>query len=245
MVVELSGSDGSSRSPRRVIGTGAKWRVTPYSHGDEPDRPFEPADWAGVGRLLIVAMRSRRGIGGSAISQGLSLGAAVVLGAILAPTDPVLAGDIGVGPPGDEDEREPNFSVTGEAGLNDGLAFPFLLLGLFIAAEPGTGWVGEWLTADVLYGIGAGAAIGVAIGYGLAKLAVELRDRRLLASSFDGWLAIPSVVAIYALSEIAGGLWLHSRFRRRVAFRLTSTLTSTTGGCTRARTWSRSSASSP
>ncbi len=68
---------------------------------------------------------------------GLSAGAAVLLGAILAPTDPVLAGDIGVGPPGDEDEHEPNFALTSEAGLNDGLAFPFVLLGIAIAAEGG------------------------------------------------------------------------------------------------------------
>ena len=98
---------------------------------------------------------------------GLSLGAAVVLGAILAPTDPVLAGDIGVGPPGEEDEHEPNFSITGEAGLNDGLALPFVFLGLFMVAEDGGGWFAEWLLADVLYAIGVGAAIGVAIGYGL------------------------------------------------------------------------------
>lgn len=192
-----------------------------FATGMSLDRPLNRASWAGVGRLLIVAMPLTIGaiaLFGTQV-MGLSLGAAVVLGAILAPTDPVLAGDIGVGPPGEEDEHEPNFSVTGEAGLNDGLAFPFLFLGLFIAAEGGTGWVGEWLAADVLYGIGAGAAIGVAVGYGLAKLAVELRDRRLLAGAFDGWLAIPSVLAIYALSEIAGAYGFIAAFAGGLAFR--------------------------
>ena len=192
-----------------------------FATGMSLDRPLNRASWAGVGRLLIVAMPLTIGaiaLFGTQV-MGLSLGAAVVLGAILAPTDPVLAGDIGVGPPGDEDEHEPNFSVTGEAGLNDGLAFPFLFLGLFIAAEGGTGWVGEWLAADVLFGIGVGAAIGVAVGYGLAKLAVELRDRRLLADAFDGWLAIPSVLAIYALSEIVGAYGFIAAFAGGLAFR--------------------------
>ena len=63
--------------------------------------------------------------------MGLSAGAAIVLAGALAPTDPVLAGDIGVGPPGEEDEEhEPHFGISAEAGFNDGLAFPFVLLGL-------------------------------------------------------------------------------------------------------------------
>ena len=83
--------------------------------------------------------------------MGLSLGAAIVLAAVLAPTDPVLAGDVGVGPPGEEDESEPSFSITGEAGLNDGLAFPFVLLGIILAGQEPAGWFGDWLLQDVLY----------------------------------------------------------------------------------------------
>jgi NhaP-type Na+/H+ or K+/H+ antiporter len=143
----------------------------------------------------------------------------VVLGAILAPTDPVLAGDIGVGPPGEEDEHEPNFSITGEAGLNDGLALPFLFLGLFMVAEDGGGWFAEWLLADVLYAIGVGVAIGVGIGYGLGGLALWLRERDLLAVAFDGWLAIPSVLAIYAIAEIAGALGFIAAFAGGLAYR--------------------------
>jgi NhaP-type Na+/H+ or K+/H+ antiporter len=151
--------------------------------------------------------------------MGLSLGAAVVLGAILAPTDPVLAGDIGVGPPGDEDEHEPNFSVTGEAGLNDGLALPFLFLGLFAIEEDGNGWLGEWFAADVVYAITVGVAIGALVGYALGGIAVRLRDRRLLAKGFDPWLAIPSVLAIYGLTELAGAYGFIAAFAGGVAFR--------------------------
>ena len=95
-------------------------------------------------------------------AMGLTLGAALLLGAILCPTDPVLAGDLGVGPPGDEDEHEPNFALTAEAGGNDGLAAPLVLLGVFVAEQGGTDWIGEWLVADVLYACAAGLVIGVA-----------------------------------------------------------------------------------
>ena len=151
--------------------------VALFATGLKLERELTFRGWRNVARLLLVAMPLTIGaiaLFGSLV-MGLSLGAAIALGACLAPTDPVLAGDIGVGPPGDEDEREPNFSITGEAGLNDGLAFPFLLLGIAIAE--GDDLV-EWALADVLYGIVAGLAIGALLGYGIAALTVRLRDRR-------------------------------------------------------------------
>lgn len=192
-----------------------------FATGLKLDRPFDRLSWAGVGRLLIVAMPLT--IGAVALfghaAMGLSVGAAVLLGAVLAPTDPVLAGDIGVGPPGDEDEHEPNFSITGEAGLNDGLAFPFIFAGLFLVEPGGSSWVGEWLLADVLYAIVVGVTIGAAVGFVLAALAVRLRDRRLLATRFDGWLAIPTVLIIYGLTEAAGAYGFLAAFAGGLAFR--------------------------
>lgn len=192
-----------------------------FGTGLKLDRPLNPRAWSGVIRLLGIAMPLTIGgivLFGTAV-MGLSLGAAIVLGAILAPTDPVLAGDIGVGPPGEEEEREPNFSVTGEAGLNDGLAYPFLLLGLFVAEQGGSGWVGEWFVADFVYAIGVAVAIGTVVGYGLGGLTVRLRDRRLLAHAFDGWLAVPAVLAIYSLTEIAGAYGFIAAFIGGLAFR--------------------------
>ena len=88
--------------------------VALFATGLSFERELRPRKWRTVARLLLVAMPLT--IAGVAlfgvVAMGLSLGAAIVLGAILAPTDPVLAGDIGVGPPGDEEEREPNFSIT-------------------------------------------------------------------------------------------------------------------------------------
>jgi NhaP-type Na+/H+ or K+/H+ antiporter len=192
-----------------------------FATGLKLDRPLNRESWGGVTRLLLIAMPLT--IAGVALFGtqviGLSLGAAIVLGAILAPTDPVLAGDIGVGPPGEEDELEPNFSITGEAGLNDGLAFPFLFLGLFVAAEGGSEWLAEWVLSDVLYAISVAVLIGALAGYGLAGLAVRLRDRRLLSNAYDAWLAIPSVLAIYGLTEAAGGYGFIAAFFGGLAFR--------------------------
>ena len=142
-----------------------------------------------------------------------------MLGAILAPTDPVLAGDLGVGPPGEEDEREPNFSLTGEAGLNDGLAFPFLFLGVYVATRDGGDWIAEWLAADVLYGVLGGLAIGALGGYGIASAAVWLRDREWLSTDFDGWLSVPAVLTVYGLAELVGAYGFLAAFAAGVAFR--------------------------
>ncbi|HEX6117727.1 MAG TPA: sodium:proton antiporter [Solirubrobacterales bacterium] len=192
-----------------------------FATGLKLDRPFEWRAWSGVSRLLALAMPlTILGVVvfGTQVA-GLSLGAAIVLGAILAPTDPVLAGDVGVGPPGDEHEHEPNFSITGEAGLNDGLALPFLFLGLFVVDPGGTSWLGEWLLADVLYAIVAGVAIGVLLGYCFAAAAVRLRDRQLLATAFDAWLAVPAVLAIYGLTELVGAYGFIAAFAGGLAFR--------------------------
>jgi NhaP-type Na+/H+ or K+/H+ antiporter len=192
--------------------------VALFATGLKLERELSFHGWRNVVRLLVVAMPltiAAIALFGSVV-MGLSAGAAIALGACLAPTDPVLAGDIGVGPPGDEEEREPNFSITGEAGLNDGLAFPFLLLGLVVATDDG---IVSWALADVLYAITAGLAIGGLLGYGVAALTVRLRDRRLLSDELDGWVAIATVLLIYGVVEVAGAYGFLAAFAGGVGFR--------------------------
>ena len=150
---------------------------------------------------------------------GLSLGGAIVLAAALAPTDPVLAGDLGVLAPGEGDRSEPAFALTSEAGLNDGLAFPFVFLGLVVASGGGVSAYAEWITADVIYAIGAGIAVGAAVGGGIAAGAVRLRDRGLLATGLDGWAAVGAVLAIYGIAEMAGAYGFLAAFAGGIAFR--------------------------
>ncbi len=97
---------------------------------------------------------------------GLTLAGAILLGAVLAPTDPVLAADVQVGRPHEGEEHPVRFTLTTEAGLNDGLAFPFVYLGLIIAAEgvnPSL-WALDWLIKDVFYQIAVGGVMGWAGG---------------------------------------------------------------------------------
>ena len=192
-----------------------------FATGLRLDRPLRWRDWRGVARLLAVAMPlTIAAVAAFGVAMmGLSLGAAIVLGAVLAPTDPVLAGDVGVGPPGDEDESEPNFSLTGEAGLNDGLAFPFVLLGLLVAGEASGARLGTWALEDVLYKVAAGLAAGAALGHLLAAGSVRLRDRGLLRPDLDGWLAVGAAPVVYAASELVSGYGFLAAFAGGLAFR--------------------------
>jgi sodium/hydrogen antiporter len=128
----------------------------------------------------------------------------------------VLAGDIGIGPPGEEEEHEPHFAITAEAGFNDGLAFPFVLLGLVIAADAG---FGEWVAADLVYAIVVGIAVGAAIGLGVAWSIVRLRDRELLIPALDGWVGIAATLLIYGAAEALGAYGFLAAFAGGLAFR--------------------------
>ena len=83
----------------------------------------------------------------------MTIAGAVLLGAVLSPTDPVLAGDVQLGPPLEGREHPVRFTLTAEAGLNDGLAFPFVYLGLAIAAHGAnpSAWLVDWVLVDLLY----------------------------------------------------------------------------------------------
>jgi NhaP-type Na+/H+ or K+/H+ antiporter len=151
--------------------------------------------------------------------MGLSIGAAVLLGAVLAPTDPVLAGGVGLGPPGSDPVGEPRFSLHTEAAINDGLASPFVVAGLFIATQGGTSWIGEWFWADVVYSVGIAVVLGVAIGAGAAWLVTRARASGLMSPELDGLAAIALVLFLYGLSEILGSYGLIALFVAGVAFR--------------------------
>ncbi|MGF1614980.1 MAG: cation:proton antiporter [Gammaproteobacteria bacterium] len=156
-----------------------------------------PLRLAFVSMTLTVALIAAVGVFG----LGLPLGAAILLGAILAPTDPVLASAVQVESSGDRDPLR--FSLTGEGGLNDGTAFPFVMLGLGLLGlqDLGTGgW--RWLAVDVIWATAGGLLIGGTLGALIGKLVVYLRTRHQVSVGLDEFLALGLIALAYGVAVL-------------------------------------------
>ncbi|MEW5629983.1 cation:proton antiporter [Streptomyces hydrogenans] len=175
------------------------------------NRPVGRRGWAGAWRLLGIGMPlTIVATTAAALILGWPLAPALLLAAVLSPTDPVLAAEVRVGEPTDDpdDEDEVRFSLTAEAGLNDGLAFPFVLAALAVAAAPaGTaGWAAEWFLVDVLVGIAVGVAVGVVTGWVLGWMFFRARPRALrLSEHMEGFVAIGATFVAYGAAELSRG----------------------------------------
>ncbi|MEV4638894.1 cation:proton antiporter [Actinoplanes sp. NPDC049548] len=176
------------------------------------DRPLSGRRWTSTWRLLAVAMPVT--IAAVALLgwwwAGLVPATALLLGAALAPTDPVLASDVQVGEPTDEEdsEDEVRFALTSEAGLNDGLAFPFVYAAIAMATAAVTheSWFGEWALMHLLYKVAIGTIGGILIGRLLGRLFFRARNKKLrLAHHSEGFLALAATFLAYGLVELAGG----------------------------------------
>jgi NhaP-type Na+/H+ or K+/H+ antiporter len=156
-----------------------------------------PLRLAVVSMAAMVAMVAAIGV----LLLELSLGAAVLLGAILAPTDPVLASGV-QSAPGSRPDRL-GFSLAGEGGLNDGAAYPFVMLGLGLLGlhEMGPGFV-RWWIVDLVWATVGGAAIGAALGAATGQLVVYLRSRHAEAVGLDEFLSIGLVAMAYGAAQI-------------------------------------------
>ncbi|WP_333732170.1 cation:proton antiporter domain-containing protein [Streptomyces sp. IBSBF 3010] len=177
------------------------------------DRPFGWRAWAGAWRFLGLVLPLT--VGAVALLGVWLVGwppaVALLLAGALAPTDPVLAAEVRVGEPisGDdeEDEEEVRFTLTSEAGLNDGLAMPFVLAAVALAAAGGgwsAGWIGHWLLADVLVRAAVGVAAGVAVGRLLGRLFFRSRHARL-SQQMEGFTALGATFTAYGLTELLHG----------------------------------------
>lgn len=157
-----------------------------------------PVQLATVSMLLTVAAVTALGV----YLLNLPLGAAVLLGAILAPTDPVLASDVQVSNPGDRDRLR--FGLTGEGGLNDGTAFPFVMLGLGLLGlhELGEGgW--RWWAVDVLWAVAGGLALGWLLGTLVGRAILYLRMRHREALGSDEFIALGLIGLTYGLALLS------------------------------------------
>lgn len=136
----------------------------------------------------------------------LPFASALLLGACLAPTDPVLAADVQIERPESDDSDEARFALTSEAGLNDALAFPFVYLALAASAAPFSGgMLTEWVWHDVAWRLGVGGMVGAAGGWLMGQIIYRLPQDTRLSRTGDGFIAVGATLAIYALTEFAHG----------------------------------------
>ncbi len=194
--------------------------ISLFTAGMKLELPFKDARWripvqlATVSMLLTVAAVTAAGY----FIMGLPLGAAILLGAVLAPTDPVLASDVQVANPGDRDRLR--FGLTGEGGLNDGTAFPFVMLGLGLLGlhELGEGgW--RWWTADVVWPVTGGLALGYLLGALVGRAIIYLRMRHLEALGSDEFIALGLIALTYGLSLLSATYGFLAVFAAGLALR--------------------------
>lgn len=170
------------------------------------DRLFGWHRWAVTWRLLAITMPL--GILAITLLAGwmleLAWPVALLLAASLAPTDPVLASDIQVGPPRSGEEDEVRFGLTSEAGLNDGAAFPFVHMAVMLSAAGSIGpsWITDWLTYRVLWEVGGGIGAGWLIGRAFGWLTFHVPAENRLARTGDGLIALSATFVSYGLTEI-------------------------------------------
>ena len=175
-----------------------------FSAGLKMRLSFTDRRWRLPLRLAFVSMAATVGLVTLAgvFGLGLPLGGAVLLGAVLAPTDPVLASDVEVEEPNDNDRLR--FSLTGEAGFNDGTAFPFVMLGLGLLGLHEIGDNGlRWVLVDVLWAVPGGLAIGGVLGVLMGRLVIYLRREHREAVGLDDFLALGLVLLAYGVALLA------------------------------------------
>ncbi len=148
----------------------------------------------------------------------LPLGIAVLLGAILSPTDPVLASDVQIRDPGDRDQLR--FSLSGEGGMNDGTAYPVVMFGLFLlGVQEAADYGSPWALLRASWGIIAGFLSGWLLGRGVIRLALHLRQRYHQALGMEEFLTLGLIAGSYGLAHLVEGVGFIAVFAAGVAMR--------------------------
>jgi NhaP-type Na+/H+ or K+/H+ antiporter len=172
------------------------------------DQPFGLKFWRTPFRLVSVTMLLSIGAITALAYYILKfdIASSILLGAVLAPTDPVLASDVQVGPPLEGKHENVRFSLTAEAGMNDGTAFPFTWLAIVAAASVlNKETLTEWFVRDVVYRMVAGVAMGVLMGRLLAYMVFTLPQKREVVVVRDGFVGVAATLLVYGLTEMVWG----------------------------------------
>ena len=179
-----------------------------FGTGMRLDRIVGKGLWTPTIRLLVIAMPlCIAAVCVLGYVLGLTAAGAILLAAVLAPTDPVLAADVQVGPPGEGGEHPIRYALTTEAGLNDGLAFPFVYLALFagtLGLNPAE-WGWEWVSLYFVYKIAVGVLAGIGAGWILGKVIFSLPRSNPLSDSGSGVIALAGLLFTYGATELIEG----------------------------------------
>lgn len=179
------------------------------------DRRWQiPVQLASVTMVVTVAGVAAAGVYG----MGMSLGAAVLLGAIIAPTDPVLASEVQLSDAEDRDRLR--FGLTGEGGLNDGTAFPFVMLGLGLLSLHDLGEGGwRWWAVDVIWAVTGGLGIGYLLGALVGRVVIHLRTRHREALGSDEFIALGLIALAYGVALLCHAYGFLAVFAAGLALR--------------------------
>ncbi len=180
-------------------------------------RWLTPLKLISITMLLCIAVAALAGY----YFLGLDLASAILLGAVLAPTDPVLASDVQVGPPNEGTTSETKFSLTAEAGLNDGMAFPFtwLAISLALMSAGASNNMMEWFGYHFVYKIVVGIAMGYVLGKAVGYMVFILTKKFEFLETNDGFLALSLTLVVYGLTELVHGYGFVAVFISAITFR--------------------------
>lgn len=158
---------------------------------------------------------------------GIGWPVSFLLGAVLAPTDPVLAGMVSVNDARDVDRMR--YGLSGEAGFNDGAAFPFVIFALHWMEHDGVDrWAVGWAMHRLVWAIPAGLVLGFFLGRWVGHFAVRLRNRNPGTGAPNDFLALALIALAYAGAETAGAWGFLAVFAAGLGFRRTEVLTTAT-----------------
>ena len=182
--------------------------------------PLRHPAWIAAYRLAgPVMLASILGVAlGAHLLLGLNPAMALLAGAVLAPTDPVLANTVKVDSASDHDRMR--YGLSGEAGLNDGAAFPFVVLALLWMEHGGPGgWIAEWALGRLVWAVPVGLLLGFGLGRVVGRLAIRLRSRQQDTGAPSDFLALALIALSYVGAETIGAWGFLATFAAGVGLR--------------------------
>jgi len=180
--------------------------VSVFGCGLKIVRPLRFRDWnittRLIGLLMPISIFALAVVGKLFLS--MDWGEAILLGAILAPTDPVLASEVQLTDTNDQDELR--FGLTSEGGLNDALAFPFVYFGIHALKDNNwNNWLKDWILVDLIWAIAAGIVMGIVVAKAVVWIDKKIQKRRPADELMEDFIAISTILLTYSLTEIVNG----------------------------------------